>query len=182
MTTHPLRAAGAAGVFAIAAATLPMAAGAADTEALVQNALSAAPPSVAADAKVMNMKGEVLRDGKGAYTCFPFEGPGTDAMCLDGEWMRWAGAWMEHKDFKAEKVGLAYMLAGDSPSGGASNVDPFATGATPDNHWVVEGPHVMIITPDAAALDALPDDPNAGGPYVMWKGTPLYLHSCPVLS
>jgi len=177
MTSRLLPAARAAGVLAIAAAVQPMTAGAADTEALIQNALSAAPPAVAADAKVMNMKGEVLRDGNGAYTCFPFEGPGTgtDAMCLDEEWMRWAGAWMERKDFTAEKVGLAYMLAGDAPSGGASNIDPFATASTPDNHWVIEGPHVMIITPDAAALDALPDDPNAGGPYVMWKGTP-YAH------
>jgi hypothetical protein len=177
MTSHLLRTAGAAGLLALACANLPVAAVAADTEALIKNALSAAPPAVAADAKVMNMKGEVLRDGKGAFTCFPFEGPGTgtDAMCVDDEFMRWAGAWMSKSDFKAEKVGLAYMLAGDSPTGGASNIDPFATAATPDNHWVIEGPHVMIITPDAAALDALPDDPNSGGPYVMWKGTP-YAH------
>ena len=64
------------------------------------------------------------------------------------------------------------MLAGD---GGASNVDPYAEGMTDDNQWVVEGPHLMIITPDKAMLDALPTDPNNGGPYVMWKGTP-YAH------
>ena len=33
----------------------------------------------------------------------------------------------------------------------------------------------MIIVPDAALLEGVPTDPNAGGPYVMWKGTP-YAH------
>lgn len=33
----------------------------------------------------------------------------------------------------------------------------------------------MILTPDAALLDTLPTDPNAGGPWVMWKGT-KYAH------
>jgi len=148
-----------------------------DTQALIQNALSAAPPAAAANATVKNMKGEVLRQGTGDYTCFPFEGPGTgtDAMCLDGEWMRWADAWMNKKDFKADKFGLAYMLAGDAPTGGASNIDPFATAATADNQWVIEGPHVMIIVPDPALLEGVTTDPNAGGPYVMWKGTP-YAH------
>jgi hypothetical protein len=46
---------------------------------------------------------------------------------------------------------------------------------TPGDDWVHTGPHVMIIVPDPAALDGLPTDPNSGGPYVMWKGTP-YVH------
>ncbi|EOK5967445.1 hypothetical protein ACM6XU_001918 [Vibrio parahaemolyticus] len=46
---------------------------------------------------------------------------------------------------------------------------------TDDNQWIVEGPHLMIITPDQALLDSLPTDPSYGGPYVMWKGTP-YAH------
>ena len=29
--------------------------------------------------------------------------------------------------------------------------------------------------PDPKLLDALPTDPHAGGPFVMWKGTP-YAH------
>jgi hypothetical protein len=32
----------------------------------------------------------------------------------------------------------------------------------------------MILAP-AAMLDAFPTDPDSGGPYVMWKGTP-YAH------
>jgi hypothetical protein len=63
------------------------------------------------------------------------------------------------------------MLAGDE---GASNIDPFAEGPTDDNEWVVEGPHLMIIVPPEL-LEGFPTDPDNGGPYVMWKGTP-YAH------
>jgi hypothetical protein len=33
----------------------------------------------------------------------------------------------------------------------------------------------MIIVPDPALLESLPADPNHGGAYVMWRGTP-YVH------
>jgi hypothetical protein len=62
------------------------------------------------------------------------------------------------------------MLQGDV---GASNVDPYATEATPDNQWVTSPAHLMIVTPNAVELDTLPTDPYNGGPWVMWKGTPL---------
>ena len=65
------------------------------------------------------------------------------------------------------------MLAG-AGNGGGSNIDPYAEGPTDDNEWIVEGPHLMILGP-AALLDAIPTDPQNGGPYVMWKGTP-YAH------
>jgi len=150
--------------------------------ALIKSALSAAPPDVAKTAKVVTMEGEVLRDGKGPFTCFPREGKGTSPMCLDAEWMRWANAWMKRTDFKATKVGLAYMLAGDMKDSGASNIDPFAKAATPDNQWIVEGPHVMIIVPDPALPEGVATDPKPGVPYVMWKGTPYAHIMMPVAS
>ena len=64
------------------------------------------------------------------------------------------------------------MLRGDR---GASNTDPFATGPTADNHWVKTGPHIMVLVPNTAQLDAFPTDPTNGGPWVMWKGT-KYAH------
>ena len=79
---------------------------------------------------------------------------------------------MNKKPFKAEKIGMAYMLAGDT---GASNTDPFATAPTATNQWVVTPAHIMVLTPDVKQLDALPTSPNNGGPFVMWKGTP-YAH------
>jgi hypothetical protein len=29
----------------------------------------------------------------------------------------------------------------------------------------------MVLVPDIAILDGVPDDPGHGAPYVMWKGT-----------
>lgn len=144
-----------------------------DNQAIIDEALSAASPQIAEEATVMNMAGEVLHQGNGDYTCFPGDGP-AGPMCLDAEWMRWADAWMNKKDFQAQSVGIAYMLAGDPPDGGASNTDPFAMEPTNDNQWVTEGPHLMVIGPDAV-FEGLGTDPDTGGPYVMWEGTP-YRH------
>lgn len=162
-----------AAVAALSLLTLP--AIAQDNQAAIDDALTAGPPQITEDAKVMTMEGEVLREGTGTYTCFPGVEGGPGPMCLDAEWMRWADAWMNKKEFEPQGVGVAYMLAGDKPGGGASNVDPFATEPTSDNQWVVEGPHLMVLLPDRAALDGLSTDPEAGSPYVMWQGTP-YAH------
>lgn len=149
-------------------------ASAGDKMALIKDAMSAAPDSIAKNATIMDWSGNTLQKGTNGYTCYPTPPNlnGTAPMCLDKPWMAWADAWMNKKPFKASSVGTAYMLAGD---GGASNIDPFAKGPTPDNQWVVEGPHLMTIVPDAAALEGISTDPKNGGPYVMWKGTP-YAH------
>lgn len=73
---------------------------------------------------------------------------------------------------QVSRAGVAYMLQGDA---GASNRDPYATGPTADNDWVVTGPHVMVIVPDPASLDNMSSDAKNGGPWVMWRGTP-YAH------
>ena len=145
-----------------------------DRQAMIADAVSAAPNTITASATVMDWSGNTLQKGSNGYTCFPTPPNlnGTAPMCLDKPWMAWADAWMNKKPFKANAVGTAYMLAGD---GGASNIDPFAKGPTPDNDWVVEGPHLMVIVPDPAALEGISTDPKNGGPYVMWKGTP-YAH------
>jgi hypothetical protein len=145
-------------------------------QALIREALSAAPPDVAKSATVKDWDGNVLKQGNGAYTCFPtpptMKNSGRSPMCVDQTWQAWADAWQHKKDFKADKLAIAYMLEGDT---GASNTDPYATGPTADNHWVVSGPHTMILVPNASDLDSISDDPNNGGPFVMWKGTP-YAH------
>lgn len=143
-------------------------------EEMIKEALMAAPPSLAAVAAVHDWEGNVLREGRSEYVCMP-RTPGSEvvnSMCLDKVWLGWAQAWMNKQPVKIDSVGTAYMLAGD---GGTSNIDPFAENETPDNQWIVEGPHLMILVPDAAALDGMPTDPKNGGPYVMWKGTP-YAH------
>ncbi|EKE77951.1 hypothetical protein [Gallaecimonas xiamenensis] len=163
---------------ALLCATLAMAAGLAqageaDAKAQIKDALMAGPAAITGDATIMAWSGEVLRQGHNGWVCYP--GPhvnGKSSMCLDGLWQRWAKAWMGKTDFKPDAMGMAYMLAGDE---GSSNTDPFAESATADNQWVVEGPHLMILVPDPALLEGISTDPNQGGPYVMWKGTP-YAH------
>ncbi|MDX1740001.1 MAG: hypothetical protein R3178_01860, partial [Rhodothermales bacterium] len=117
--------------------------------------------------------GNMLQEGSNGYTCMPtppaFAERGvTSPMCLDEVWLAWADAWTNKKPFSADRVGIAYMLAGD---GGASNIDPFAAGPTDDNEWIQEGAHLMIIAPDPELLSGIPTDPSSGGPYVMWRGT-----------
>ncbi len=143
-----------------------------DNQAAIDDALSAAPPQIAENAKVMAMSGEVLREGDGNFTCYPGVDDGPGPMCIDAEWTRLIDAWLNKKEYEPQSMGIAYMLAGDNPGGGASNIDPFAKKPTDDNQWVVEGPHLMLIHPDLAALDEMNTDPDAGGPYVMWQGTP----------
>jgi hypothetical protein len=150
---------------------------AATAEAKIADAASAGFGTMAATAKIMDWDGTVLREGSGPYTCMPTEPKLLEAglkspMCMDAVWMEWAHAWEQHAPFSASAVGVSYMLGGD---GGASNIDPYATAETPDNDWVVEGPHLMVLVPDPAWLEGISTDPHNGGPYVMWKGTP-YAH------
>jgi hypothetical protein len=140
----------------------------------INAALSAAPPAVAQGAAVVRVDNDgsmrVLRKGDNGFTCLIM---GTDRMCNDANSMEFIHAMMKHQP-PPNKVGISYMLAGDE---GASNTDPFASGKTPDNHWIVTGPHIMVFGPPAKALgytEAKNPDPNK--PYMMWAGTP-YEHA-----
>ncbi|SDZ49535.1 hypothetical protein SAMN05444004_11721 [Jannaschia faecimaris] len=146
-----------------------------DAEALIADALRAAPAGILETATVSDLEGNILREGTSDYTCFPAPSGIAGPMCMDAEWRRWMAAWMGGTPFTAERVAVAYMLAGDEPDGGASNIDPAASEPTAENEWVVEGPHIMIITPDPSAFEGLPTVIQTDGPYVMWTGTP-YVH------
>ncbi|MBM9595502.1 hypothetical protein [Roseitranquillus sediminis] len=144
-------------------------------QAMIDEALSAAPPQLRDEVVVRALDGTLLREGDETFTCMPapeaFAGP----MCLDQAWMGWFEAYQNQEDFTPDRIGIAYMLAGDSSGGGASNIEPYAQGPSPENNWVVEGPHVMIIVPDDSILDGLPVTPDTDGPYVMYPDTP-YAH------
>ncbi len=164
--------------FATLATLATLTAGAAlaqSEQEMIDEALSAAPPQLRDEATVRALDGTLLREGQGDFTCMPapeaFAGP----MCLDQSWMGWFQAYQNQEEFTPARIGIAYMLAGDTPQGGASNTDPYAEGPTAENDWVVEGPHVMIIVPDDAILEGLPVTPETDGPYVMYPDTP-YAH------
>ena len=139
--------------------------GAQDKQALIREALSAAPPEVAKTAIVKNWDDTVLRPGTGAYTCYPtresMKKRGKMSMCLDKTGVAWHDAWTNKKPFKANEVGIVYMLAGDV---GSSNTDPYAEAPTSNNQWVEPGPHTMIIVPNPAELEGISTDPTAVAP------------------
>jgi hypothetical protein len=140
---------------------------------IVKLATSAAPADIGAKATVVahdeGGKTRTLRAGTNNWVCMAHP----EVMCLDKNWQDWADAWMSKRTPKTSGIGIAYMLQGDKA--GASNTDPHATGPTATNQWVVTPSHVMVLTSDTKLLEALPTDPYAGGPFVMWKGTP-YAH------
>ncbi len=145
----------------------------ADAEAVIADAVAAAPEHIGANATVVTWEGATLREGTNGWVCMPtppsMTGPAP--MCLDEPWMAWAQGWSQKTEPDVDRVGIGYMLAGDT---GASNSDPFASGPDAVDDWVDAGPHVMIVVPDAASLEGIPTDPNAGA-WVMWEGTP-YAH------
>ncbi|HEY9428090.1 MAG TPA: hypothetical protein VIR34_13115 [Gemmatimonadaceae bacterium] len=144
-------------------------------QALITNALSAAPPSVAATASVQTADGRVLRKGTSEWVCMPDmpEVPNNSPMCLDSEWRGVIDAWMHKSQPAVTEMGFGYMLQGDLP---VSNTDPFATTPTATNQWIPDGyPHIMILVPDPKLLEGVSTDPTNGGPFVMWKDTP-YAH------
>jgi hypothetical protein len=145
-----------------------------DAEYIAQ-ALSAAPAAVAKGAAVVRVAPDgsmrTLRAGNNGFTCL-IEITG-DKMCNDRNSMEFFQALLKHVP-PPDKVGISYMLAGDK---GTSNTDPYATGKTATNHWVVTGPHIMVLGPPSKALGyTRAKDPDPTKPYMMWAGTP-YEHA-----
>lgn len=145
-----------------------------------KQALSAAPRGIASEAGVIRIdkdgKMNTLRESKNGFNCMiALASP----MCADANSMAFFDAWMKNEN-PPDKLGITYMLGGDK---GASNTDPKAAAKTADNHWVVTGPHIMIVGPASKSL-GLSDsaDADPGKPYLMWAGTPYEHAMIPVAS
>lgn len=129
---------------------------------------SAAPPEISEEATILDAEGNVLREGTNQWTCVAVPG---EPMCGDEQWLSWMDAFINQSDeVEVTALGISYMLQGDQ---GVSNIDPYAKEPTADNDWVTTGPHLMLIVPDPELLEGIPSDPESGGPYVMWRDTPL---------
>lgn len=147
---------------------------AAGDEALVRNARSAAPVELARSATVRDWEGRVLQEGDNGWVCYPDapDTPRNDPMCLDRPHQELLRAWQEEEEPRFETIGFGYMLQG---GGGESASEPYADRPEEVDDWIVAPPHLLVIVPDPALLEGLPDEPGSGGPWVMWKGTP-YAH------
>jgi hypothetical protein len=163
--------------FVICVSTTTVVASNESDKAKIQRAMKAAPSSISAEATIMDATFTTLREGTNGWTCFPGVPliPGDKhPMCNDAVWMEWLAAILDETLFLPEEdenswrpstIGYSYMLRGDAL---VSNHDP--SGA--EGPWDQEGPHLMMLFPTSVDLD-LPDYPDAGGPYVMWGGTPM---------
>ena len=142
-------------------------------EADILSAMSAAPESLAANATIQAWDGTVLREGSNGWVCLPDtpNNGGIDPWCVDASWLNLLNALSNGKDPTYDKIGIAYMLAGDAP---ISNITP--SGKKADGDWV-EGlnAHLMVLVPDHSSFDNISTDPENGGPWIMWPGTP-YAH------
>ena len=140
----------------------------------IARAMRAASPSISKSATIADIDGTVLRPGNNGWICKPgLSATDSSPICNDSVWVRFWAAYDAKAPFHTDRAGVGYMLAGDAEPG--SNTDPFAEKQAPGDVWVREGPHVMVILPDTTQLAGFSRDPNSGGPYVMWAGTP-YVH------
>jgi hypothetical protein len=148
----------------------------ADTAAKIDNAMSAAPTSISAEATILdneldaNGKFVVLHEGTNGWYCSPdpLSTPTNDPWCYDQAWLDWAYAQLAGEDPPTTVVGMAYMLQGGSD---ASNTDPFATEPAEGEEWMISPPHVMFIQPEPFDMTVYTTDDTTGGPFVMWAGT-----------
>ena len=146
----------------------------------ITNAMSAAPENIAKGATVLDYPaGEgkdftTLQKGTNDWTCLPDDitTPSNDPVCVDKEGMNFFQAWMTKAKPKLAQAGVGYMLQG---GGSASNSDPFATKPADGETWMHEPPHLMIFTTTPPDPKVYGTSMDAGGPWVMWAGTP-YAH------
>ena len=141
----------------------------------IKSAMSAGPSSISADATILDWEMNVLREGTNEWTCLPDrpDTEGADPWCITGPWLNFLDAYVNQTEPTYDEMGIAYMLAGDSP---VSNSDPYATGPTGPEDWVTDlGAHLMVIVPDKSLLEGMTTDHLNGGPWVMWANTP-YAH------
>lgn len=141
----------------------------------INSAMSAAPASISANAKVVDWNFKTLREGNNGWTCLPDnpDTPGNDPWCVDPPWLNFLNAYVKKEKPTYTEIGFAYMLMGDSP---VSNSNPYATEPTGKEDWVTGvRAHLMMLIPNTNMLKNMSTDHLNGGPWVMWPDTP-YAH------
>ncbi len=147
----------------------------------IEEAMSAAPPSISANATILDYPKEpggkkiVLRKGTNGWTCRPDNPhiPGYNPMCVDSQVFELLSAAAEKRKPNITRTGFGYFLQGGH---GRSNLNPWDNSPTPDNEWMeMQVPHIVVVSTDITILEGLPTNFDNGGPWVMWSGTP-YVH------
>jgi hypothetical protein len=149
----------------------------ADVQAKIENAMSAGPSAVSAEATILDNAFDdagqfvVLREGSNGWFCFPDipSSPGNDPQCMDQTWLDWNYAFYAGEEPAVTVPGLEYMLQGGSDP---SNTDPLATEPAEGEEWVSTPPHIMLVLPGELDQSVFSTDHRSGQPYIMWAGTP----------
>ncbi|MFN8445645.1 MAG: hypothetical protein U0175_32940 [Caldilineaceae bacterium] len=143
----------------------------------IANAMSAGLPSIAHDATIVDLPtapgGDLveLRKGSNQWTCtpdLPFT-PTNDPMCMDANGLEFFRAYLAGRQPQYSGIGIIYMLQGQSV---ASNDDPSLMEPPAGEEWVIDGPHIMIVSPDPLDPALFSSKHLHGVPYVMFAGTP----------
>ena len=143
--------------------------------ALIDNALSGAPPEIARSATVVVRRDgsmRTLREGTNGWTCFPDNPalPGNMPMCVDRETQEWLQAFRSLRPPTPNRpMGISYMMQGSwFPSAEDPNVAP-----APGMQGISTGPMLMIVNATPAMLAGYPKSAaNTSAPFVMYAGTP----------
>jgi len=148
----------------------------------IQDAMSAAPAGVSAEATIVSWAGggagsgpSVIRAGTNGWTCFPASPatPADDPTCGNEAWGTWVDAWISKTVPQLRAIGFSYWL---KPSMAASNDDPAAMTPPPGQDWIPHPQELSVHLPDQLfELAAFPSDQDAGGPWIMFAETP-YAH------
>ncbi|RLT42587.1 MAG: hypothetical protein DWI57_05445 [Chloroflexi bacterium] len=160
---------------------------AADPEAVakIQAAMSAAPLAISLHATILDWPAQpggdftTLREGSNGYTCLPPRAgrPTPDPMCLDEIWLAFFTDRRAGRVPEKAGIGVAYMLQGGNS---ASTDDPSLAQPRPGEDWMIDPPHVMLLSPDPLDTDYYPVTPEAGGPWILYAGTPYEILMVPV--
>ena len=142
---------------------------------------TAAPSFIGDNATVIAPVGTVLQEGTNGWTCqsaSPMPMPDTGyatvreavPACSDEAAQAWMKAYMAGEQPALETDGWMWMLHGDM---GADNFDHTAMSIEDANpaHWIVSGPHLMMMPADVSTIANTTTDFTSGAPYLMFKGT-----------
>jgi CubicO group peptidase (beta-lactamase class C family) len=144
----------------------------------IANAMSAAPMAIAKDAMIIDWpvdptlgEGKVLREGTNGWVCRPDDpaSPTDDPRCLDQNWLTLFGIAPGAEREALNMIGFAYMLQGDSV---ADNNDPAVVTPPAGEEWQIDPPHLMVISSHPWDPAAYSTNHHAGGPWIMFGGTP----------
>lgn len=173
-----------------AAAALAASPAVAQVKTEIAEALTAAPPAVAAGAAVVRMDahGHItkLRAGTNGWTCIPpgdpaWAGQQSFPSCFDQYGLQWIEDFYAGRKPNPEHAGYSYMLRG---GWSWSNTDPSAKKLAPgQKDYIHIPPHIMILNARAARTSGFPSgqaDPDTGKPFVMFGGTPFAILIIPV--